>query len=55
MFAHCKGPFWGRDDFSRCFEQEYVLLFSHAQPCDTPVSDAAAALTAMRHHKQAEN
>ncbi|KAL5121776.1 Transporter of the ATP-binding cassette (ABC) [Pleosporales sp. CAS-2024a] len=27
MFAHCKGPVWGRhgDDFSRCFEQDYLL------------------------------
>ncbi|KAF1839042.1 hypothetical protein BDW02DRAFT_515395 [Decorospora gaudefroyi] len=24
MFAHCRGPFWGRDDFSRCFEQDYL-------------------------------
>jgi len=24
MFAHCKGPFWGIDDFSTCFEREYV-------------------------------
>jgi hypothetical protein len=22
MFAQCKGPIWGVDDFSRCFEQE---------------------------------
>ncbi|RAR14357.1 atp-dependent bile acid permease [Stemphylium lycopersici] len=22
MFAHCRRPFWGRDDFSRCFEQD---------------------------------
>nr|WOF01072.1 ATP-dependent bile acid permease-like protein [Corynespora cassiicola] len=24
MFAHCKGPIWGSDDFSRCFEQDYL-------------------------------
>ncbi|KAF2823699.1 hypothetical protein CC86DRAFT_327552 [Ophiobolus disseminans] len=24
-FAHCKGPIWGRDDFSRCFQQDYLL------------------------------
>ncbi|CAO2649540.1 Nn.00g069250.m01.CDS01 [Neocucurbitaria sp. VM-36] len=24
MFAHCNGPIWGRDDFSRCFEQDYL-------------------------------
>ncbi|KAJ4367034.1 Transporter of the ATP-binding cassette (ABC) [Neocucurbitaria cava] len=24
MFAHCKGPIWGRDDFSRCFEQDHL-------------------------------
>ncbi|CAG5187876.1 uncharacterized protein ALTATR162_LOCUS11812 [Alternaria atra] len=24
MFAHCRGPVWGRDDFSRCFEQDYL-------------------------------
>ena len=25
MFAHCKGPFWAIDDFSTCFEREYVM------------------------------
>ncbi|OCL14508.1 hypothetical protein AOQ84DRAFT_384660 [Glonium stellatum] len=24
MFAHCKLPIWERDDFSRCFEQDYL-------------------------------
>ncbi|KAJ4353706.1 Transporter of the ATP-binding cassette (ABC) [Didymosphaeria variabile] len=24
MFAHCKGPFWGQDDFSPCFEKDYL-------------------------------
>ncbi|CAE7009576.1 hypothetical protein HRS9139_01597 [Pyrenophora teres f. teres] len=24
MFAHCKPPFWRRDDFSTCFEQDYL-------------------------------
>ncbi|KAF1850938.1 uncharacterized protein K460DRAFT_391320 [Cucurbitaria berberidis CBS 394.84] len=24
MFAQCKGPIWGLDDFSRCFEQDYL-------------------------------
>ncbi|KAF2128447.1 hypothetical protein P153DRAFT_318274 [Dothidotthia symphoricarpi CBS 119687] len=24
MFAHCRGPVWGIDDFSRCFEQDYL-------------------------------
>ncbi|KAF2810986.1 uncharacterized protein BDZ99DRAFT_415278 [Mytilinidion resinicola] len=24
MFAHCKGPTWESDDFSRCFEQDYL-------------------------------
>ncbi|KAF1998900.1 hypothetical protein P154DRAFT_241162 [Amniculicola lignicola CBS 123094] len=24
MFAHCKRPIWGADDFSRCFEQDYL-------------------------------
>ena len=26
MFAHCKGPFWAIDDFSTCFEREYVMV-----------------------------
>ncbi|KAH7553229.1 hypothetical protein BM1_08202 [Bipolaris maydis] len=24
MFAHCKGPLWGADDFSTCFERDYL-------------------------------
>ncbi|KAF2205146.1 hypothetical protein GQ43DRAFT_437266 [Delitschia confertaspora ATCC 74209] len=24
MFAHCKGPVWGSDDFSTCFERDYL-------------------------------
>jgi ABC-type multidrug transport system fused ATPase/permease subunit len=24
MFARCEGPIWGSDDFSRCFEQDYL-------------------------------
>ncbi|KAF2868418.1 ABC transporter type 1, transmembrane domain-containing protein [Massariosphaeria phaeospora] len=24
MFAHCKSPLWGPDDFSQCFEQDYL-------------------------------
>ncbi|EUC42886.1 hypothetical protein COCMIDRAFT_7610 [Bipolaris oryzae ATCC 44560] len=24
MFAHCKGPLWGIDDFSACFERDYL-------------------------------
>lgn len=24
MFAHCRGPIWRRDDFSRCFEQDFL-------------------------------
>ncbi|KAK7532705.1 ATP-dependent bile acid permease-like protein [Phyllosticta citricarpa] len=24
MFANCKGPVWGTDDFSRCFLQDYL-------------------------------
>jgi hypothetical protein len=25
-FAQCKDPIWGRDDFSTCFEQQYVAV-----------------------------
>lgn len=33
QFARCRGPLWEVDDFSQCFQHEYVVLcaFSDAQ------------------------
>lgn len=32
MFARCDSPVWRADDFSECFEQEWVLLRSPSDP-----------------------
>ncbi|KAF1915468.1 ATP-dependent bile acid permease-like protein [Ampelomyces quisqualis] len=39
MFAHCKGPIWGRhgDDFSTCFEQDYLLTLFPLIVCGVSV------------------
>ncbi|KAF2788588.1 P-loop containing nucleoside triphosphate hydrolase protein [Melanomma pulvis-pyrius CBS 109.77] len=35
MFARCKGPIWGVDDFSRCFEQDYLQALFPLIVCGT--------------------
>ncbi|PVI02729.1 bile acid-transporting ATPase [Periconia macrospinosa] len=35
MFAHCKGPVWRRDDFSRCFELDYLQTLFPLIVCGT--------------------
>lgn len=34
MFAHCKLPIWERDDFSPCFEQDYLQTLFPLIVCD---------------------
>ncbi|KAF2678970.1 hypothetical protein K458DRAFT_394379 [Lentithecium fluviatile CBS 122367] len=35
MFAHCKGPIWGSDDFSACFELDYLQTLFPLIVCGT--------------------
>ncbi|CAI6333286.1 unnamed protein product [Periconia digitata] len=35
MFAHCKTPVWGRDDFSPCFELDYLQTLFPLIVCGT--------------------
>ncbi|KAJ4302925.1 Transporter of the ATP-binding cassette (ABC) [Kalmusia sp. IMI 367209] len=35
MFAHCKGPLWGQDDFSSCFEKDYLQTLFPLVICAT--------------------
>ncbi|KAH7087754.1 ABC transporter type 1, transmembrane domain-containing protein [Paraphoma chrysanthemicola] len=36
-FAHCSGPIWARDDFSSCFEQDYLLTLFPLIVCGVSV------------------
>ncbi|KAF2844369.1 ATP-dependent bile acid permease-like protein [Plenodomus tracheiphilus IPT5] len=38
MFANCKGPIWGRDDFSRCFELGYLQTLFPLIVCGVSVA-----------------
>lgn len=35
MFAHCKPPIWRGDDFSRCFERDYLQILLPLVVCGT--------------------
>ncbi|KAH9872673.1 hypothetical protein J1614_005067 [Plenodomus biglobosus] len=37
MFANCKGPIWGRDDFSRCFQLDYLQTLFPLVACGVSV------------------
>ncbi|KAF2631314.1 hypothetical protein BU25DRAFT_361406 [Macroventuria anomochaeta] len=37
MFAQCKGPIWGADDFSRCFESDYLSTLFPLSVCGVSV------------------
>ncbi|CBY01105.1 similar to ATP-dependent bile acid permease [Plenodomus lingam JN3] len=37
MFANCKGPIWGKDDFSRCFQLDYLQTLFPLVVCGVSV------------------
>ncbi|KAF1947045.1 hypothetical protein EJ02DRAFT_171889 [Clathrospora elynae] len=37
MFAQCRDPIWGRDDFSPCFEQDYLQTIFPVAVCSVSV------------------